>query len=136
MREWEIVGTGEVKEVWPRVEPWLLAACGKSFDKHSPGDFLSLILEEKAQLWVGRLHGKIEAAAITDILQFPNKRYARVSVGMGENPHDIKEFIDDFEQWAKENGCQGVQSEMRPGFKTPFHFAGWKQTHILMEKEI
>lgn len=136
MREWSIVPTANIEGVWGAVERFIGLACEAGFEKYSPGDFLKTLLEEKAQLWLGISEGRIEAAAITDVIQFPNKKYARVTIGMGERPDDLESFITAFEAWAKSIGCDGVQSDMRPGFASQFAKQGWKKSHILMEKSL
>lgn len=133
-KQWSIVPTAGINAVWPIVSAWMAGACERGFAKYAPDDFLALLLEEKAQLWLGKGDG-IEAAAITDVIQYPNKRYARVTIGMGD-PTDLSSFIAAFEAWARDIGCDGVQSEMRPGFSPQFGKAGWKKTHVLMEREL
>lgn len=134
MREWKLVPLEQIAEVWILIIEWVDKACEFSYDKYSPSDFLKVLLEDRAQLWVGRTDQIIEAAAITDVIDFPNRRYARITMGMG-NPDDLYLFIETFENWARAVGCHGAQSEMRPGFFPPFVKAGWSKTHILMEKE-
>lgn len=135
MRAWEIVPLNEIQIVWEFVGPLVKLACDKSFNKYSPNDFMTLLLKGQAQLWVGKVGGKIEASAITDVINFPNKKYARVTIGMGDDPTNLESFITAFEAWARSVGCHGVQSEMRPGFAPQFSKANWKRTHVLMEKE-
>jgi hypothetical protein len=135
-RQWAIVPIQDVPLVWNVIEPFLQKACELDFNKQCPDDFLNLILEDKAQLWVGRKEDEIEASAITDIIQFTNKKYARVTIGMGQDPKHLDSFIATFEEWAKSLGCDGAQSEMRVGFLKEFKNQGWKMTHVLMEKEL
>lgn len=53
---------------------------------------------------------------------------------MGDLKH-LPEFINTFELWAQDIGCDGVQSTMRTGFAPEFKKNNWKPTHILLEKE-
>lgn len=135
MRKWFIVPLSTLEVVWQEIEPWIVGACKRSGYKYTPDGFLESILQDKAQLWIGVRDDAIEAAALTDIIEYPNKRYARVTVGMGNNPQDLESFISTFEAWAHDMGCHGVQSSMRPGFAPQFKRAGWKQTHVTMERE-
>lgn len=131
MRHWDIVPINHLDKKWPDVEPYLKRACEFGFNKQKPSDFLDLLKDDMAQLWASG-----NAYAITDVIQYSNKRYARVTIGMGENPQDLGSFIVTFEAWAKSMGCDGVQSTMRPGFAPQFADAGWKRTHVMMEKDL
>lgn len=131
MRTWRIVPTSEVMEVWGAILPWVTKACQKGLDKYSAADFLGMILAEDAQLWVD---DKMEGAAISNVTQFPNKKSANVLIGMGERPDDLASFIEGFDAWAKDIGCDLVRSEMRPGFSPQFFKQGWNMTHVTMEK--
>jgi len=136
-REYHIVGFDELDEVWDWLLPYVKKACNKDFNKFTPEDLKNLILEDKMQLWLGTREGKKEFGIFTDILQFPNKRIGRITVGMGFKPLENLEFLAQFEKWAKEEyNCEGVQSNIHLGFEGMFTEAGWKKTHILMEKEI
>lgn len=134
LRKWRTLEISEVIVIWSFIQDYIEQSCERSFWKYSPDDFLKIILSGDATLWIGSTNDRIDGAAITDIIQFPNKKYARVTIGMGENPLDLSTFITEFEQWAKLNGCEGVQSEMRPGFSKCFVSEGWRNTHVLMEK--
>lgn len=136
MREWKIVPTRNVLIMWPIVAEMVTQACISGHEKYLPQDMLKLVIEEKAQLWIGSQGGRIEGAAFTDIISYPNKRYARLTMGGGDDPLQTQSLIKALESWAQEIGCSGIQCEMRPGFSPCFKKEGWIKTHVLMEKDL
>ncbi len=135
MRTWEIVDSAHIPQIWKDVRHLVQQACENTFDRYTSDDFLGFLVAGQTQLWLGIENDIVEAAALTDIVQFPHKKYARVIMGLGNNPNELETFIETFELWARNNNCDGVQSDMRPGFSPAFKNAGWNKTHITMEKQ-
>lgn len=132
MRNWKIISPMEIPLIWGKIAHLVEQACIAGNNKYSTHYFLQILLQDVAQLWMDENN----SAIITDVINFPHKKYARLIMGMGENSQDLASFIITFEEWAKLNGCHGVLSEMRLGLTPSFKDAGWQKTHVLMEKEL
>lgn len=121
--------------VWPAILPWIEVACRRGLGRYEPEDFCSAIRRRDMQLWIAARDDVIEAACITEIVRYPRKTFVRIVVGTGHRRHRWQHFAGFIERWARERGCDGAESVMRPGWKKIFGPTGWVMSHIFMEKE-
>jgi hypothetical protein len=100
-----------------------------------PGDVLDRLLCGHAKLWVSWDGEKVEAAIVTEIVQYPRMRELRVWLVGGRNMKAwVEEAQDILERFAKAYGCGVVCSGGRKGWLRAS--SGYKQTGISFEKEI
>jgi hypothetical protein len=88
------------------------------------------------QLWVWKTYA-VKACIVTQIINYPQKRYCRLNIVTGVNRDDWKDSISIIEAWAKSQGCHGMESIAREGWWRVFIrlLRGWKKTHIFIEKD-
>lgn len=125
----------EIDLVWEGVLPWIEIACRASNGRYLPEDIYQAILRRDMQLWVWKNNG-IEACCVTEIVNYPQKKYAQIRIGCGRNRKDWQQCVLILEEWAKSNQCDGIESIAREGWWRAFYrfLGGWENTHIFIEK--
>lgn len=127
------VSAERLPEVWEDVKPLIVAACSRSFPKMTEADVLKAVSERDMQLWV-IYEDVIYAVLVTEILNYPLRRVCRILMATGTDRTRWQHFISDIERWAKEQGCDSMELEARPGWKRVF--TDYKFTHVHLEKNL
>jgi hypothetical protein len=117
----------QILSVWPGVVHWIEAACDTN-GKYHQNDILTALLNRDMQLWT---YGT-DAVCVTEIIQYPRKKYARILIGTGRGRANWQHCRETIETWAKAQGCHGIESLARNGWKRIFK--DYSQTHLLLEK--
>jgi hypothetical protein len=121
-----------LESIWPQAEPWIAKACVRNGNKVSSDDIKRFLLNRDMQLWITSKKGEIEAVALTEILTYPKKKYCRLLIGTGRNRQNWQNHITIIEDWAKAQGCDGMESLARNGWERVLK--GYSKTHIFLEK--
>lgn len=72
---------------------------------------------------------------ITEIIDAPQMRYCHCWIVAGELP-DVMTVQKEVEDFARSKGCQRITAEARPGWKHVARAYGWKQTSIMIAKDL
>ena len=88
------------------------------------------------QLWMFFDEDNIpEGALVTSIEQHPLKKMLNLRFIGGDNLDGWhEELLETLERYAKENGCDGMETVGRFGWKKFLGNFGWETTHIVCEK--
>lgn len=121
-----------VPQAWPEVADWIAEACASMKGRYSPGDVLDALLSKDWQLWLARKDGKTVACCVTQIVNYPRKRYGRINIGCGAGREDWQHFRHTLEEWAKAHGCHGMETDARPGWERVF--TDYTKTHVFLER--
>lgn len=126
----------DIDSVWMEILPWIEIACRKSKYRYLPEDIYKFLLDREMQLWVWKKQ-TIEACCVTEITNYPRKKYAQIRIGCGRNRKDWQQCVLTLEEWAKSEKCDGIESIAREGWWKAFYrfLKGWEKTHIFIEKE-
>lgn len=115
----------DVPHVWLDAEPWLRPPCDAAGER-TTHDVLIALLTGNAQLW--RVHA--EAWCVTEILNYPRKRVANVTLVGGNNAQNwCRELADTCMQWAKRYQADEIRIVGRRGWLRWFPQA--KETTVL-----
>ena len=79
---------------------------------------------------------KIQAAATTELINYPAKKVCRLVTLGGANFDDWMESIHAIEQWALENDCVALETFCRKGFAKKIKHLGYEQTYIVLGKDL
>lgn len=119
-----IVPLRDVPVVWPRVKFWLDEAMEGSLGESSD-DLYRACLEDRAQLWT-----LPKAAAVSRVIQARKKVLHIVALG-GEGVDEwIGEFVSEWKDFARKNGCVSLLAIGRPGWKRVFPRIGFSVKKI------
>jgi hypothetical protein len=75
------------------------------------------------------------AAAVTEIVQAPRKKYLNVFLAAG-NLNDVVRLHDQVVKFADEMGCDFIKATARKGWKKFESDMGWKSHHVTYVRKI
>jgi len=132
--KWLPVPSDKVERIWTKVVPQIAKACLSSRGRYQSSDIKKFLLARKCQLWVAAEGKEILAVCVTEIVNYPRKKYVRVMILTGEQKEKwLMEYKNGIEGWAREVGCDGVESLARKGWSKIFK--DYDMTHVMLEKE-
>lgn len=117
-------------EEWQRCRPWIEAALARSPNFETIEDVERLLLESKYQFWPAE-----NAAVITEIAQYPNKKVLVVQHAGG----DMGELIamePSIATFAQIAGCDAIMGFGRMGWKRVWERRGYHFGWLAMVKEL
>lgn len=128
-----------VDDSWPAVIPHLSKAFVYAGDVHDPEKTKERAIKDLAQLWVVLDDTvkpvKIVAAAISRLDKMENgKLHATLEILGGEGMKSWFGLKEQFEKWARAEGCTAVRLDARKGWAK--HLKDYKITHYAMAKEL
>ena len=130
----ELIARDNIPLVWPLVEPRLQAVMDKmEFVEIDTPNVFNLLMQEKAQLWIG---GNGEMIAITRIINYPNVKRLIVDFIHGTNHENYREHMEYIEHWAVKLGATQAEAEIRPGLEKIARVEGWKHRRIKVFKNL
>ena len=135
-----LVRPSELDEVTPLVRPLLAEACART-RRFTADDVIDWIGEGKMQLWCVLAGGmaarpRVKAVCVTEILSYPRRTVLSVPVLVGEDRDEWLSHLDVLSRWARAQGCAEIEAMARPGWGRVLAPAGFKTTHIRIEKEL
>ena len=100
-----------------------------------PEDFLEPLSTGEMQLWVAyEDDDNINAAMVTQFIQYPQKKILRIISLAGEDFEEIKSFQGMIEGFAVKYGCTAIELWGRKGWKKLL--PDWKDAYIVYTKEL
>jgi hypothetical protein len=106
----------------------LQRALDRGGNTHNVDDVLRRIETGQARLWQNN-----DSVGVTEVIQYPNKRIARIWLAAG-NVDDIKEVEPAVCMWAKENKCQEVHIDGRHGWERVWK--DYRAVRVTLVKEL
>jgi hypothetical protein len=101
--------------------------------RYLPADVLEILLRGDAKLWVSWDGETVEAAIVTQVIDYPRLRELRVWLVGGRNMKAwVHEAQDILERFAKEYRCAVVSSGGRKGWLRAS--SGYRETGVSFEK--
>jgi len=125
----------DVPYVWEDVAPMLAKASVHSEGELEPEDFLEPLSTGEMQLWVAYEDNDIiNAAMVTQFIQYPQKKILRIISLAGEDFKEIKNFQAMIEGFAIKYGCTAIELWGRKGWKKLL--PDWKDAYTVYTKEL
>lgn len=110
---------------WERCKGWLEPACedGWTIDAVE-----AEIREQRATFWP-----MANSAAVTQVMDYPKGKVLRVWLAGGDL-NELTHFLPAGENYARMNGCIGVEMEARPGWERVLK--GYRKHAVVLVKEL
>lgn len=140
MADWAFcdVPIPHLRLVWPLACPHLMRALDREGSgRYLPEDILRALLDAKARLWVAWnvRESTIDAAVVTETIDFPRKRELRIWLVGGRNMRGwVKAAEEMIEAFARAEGCAFLTGSMRRGWLRVG--TGFRETGITFEKAL
>ena len=125
----------ELPVLWNDTAHHLKLALDHSYGEYSLSSLYEAISDNSMQLWVSLdSFDTVEAALITQILDFPNVRICQMLMCGGREANNWAHFKEIIEDWAAQIGCQAVELVGRRGWKK--YFKDYEELYTTLRKGV
>ena len=134
MIEVSMVPTQFLDTCWGRVERYLEKAAEYTYGRYTAADIYEAIKDGDNVLWIAFDKDNIKGAVVTNMLTYPKKKVLCMQFCGGDDLKLWKEpMLDILKRFAKDVGCEGIESTGRPGWAKIFQNDGYKATWVTYE---
>lgn len=126
----------EIDGVWSVMQDYVVAALDRDHGELSVDDIYHYLRAGEAQMWA--LYddsGLVKCGLVTQLQEYEQLRVCRVLVLAGRDA-DWERYSVDVESWARDEGCQRVESICRPGFARVMKKHGYQQLYVVIAKDL
>jgi len=128
----------EVEKVWPQIEPYMKSAAEYTHGRFTADDIKDQVLQYDHTLWVAFDDEAIKGAVVTGVLYYPKRTSLSMVFTGGININTWKDpMLALLRKWAKDKGCDVIESTGRPGwakiFKDDGHKVVWHTYELPVE---
>ena len=124
----------DVAYVWHEVVPLLARVAPHTEGELEPDDYIEPLTHGDMQLWVVIENKHVNAALVTQIVPYPQKKVLRLISLAGEDFQEIKDFLEMVEAFALKNECSALEMWGRKGWKKLL--LDWKDSYIVYTKDL
>lgn len=129
------VGINSVATEWSRAQPYIMSAEGYS-NELTEEEILGMIYQNQLHLFLVYNDSTLIGAATAQILRFPTRTIVQIVHLASDDFSVMSDVLDEFAHWAKAYEATALTLRGRPGWGRKLGHLGFKQTAIVMEKEI
>lgn len=122
-----LVPTEHTVPVWPKVRRFMVESAEYTYGRYEAEDILDSVLDGN-QLWIAFTdEGDVIGAVVTSIENYPRKRALAMHFCGGEDLARWKgPMLKTLQMWARDAGCDVIESSGRPGWTRIFAEDGHK----------
>jgi hypothetical protein len=130
-----IVPVDYIETAWPQVQPYMEGAAEYTYGRYTAEDIKQGILTKPQQLWIAfDADNKILGAVVTEIVVYPRLRSLVMHFTGGVDLKSWKpDMLSMLQRFAKENGCDVIESYGREGWGKVFKNDGFKSRFMFYE---
>ena len=130
-----LISAEDVQYIWDDVGPMLHRIQEHSEGELETDDFLDHLMMGGMQLWISTEDKKIIMSAVTQIIEYPQKKILRVIAIAGENFKEVHDnCINMVESFAIKNQCSALELWGRKGWKKML--PDWDSNYIVYTKDL
>jgi|TARA_R100000988_G_C3893079_1_gene113766 hypothetical protein len=116
-----------INSCWKQVEGYLKKATEYTHGRYEVEDLYLAVCEFGHLLWIAFDEKEIKGAVITNVIVYPKKTYLCLAFCGGKEFSTWKDpMLQMLRNWAKDNGCQGLEAVGRKGWTKVFKHQGHK----------
>ena len=134
MIEVSIVPVECVDACWDKIEGFIGKAAKYTYGRYTTANIHDLVLDGDYQLWVAFDDGIFKGAVVTNIVTYPQRKLLCMQFCGGEELKDWKDpMLSILRRFAKDLGCDGIESTARPGWAKIFQNDGYAANWVTFE---
>jgi hypothetical protein len=100
----------DLPEVWDTIEPLYEEVIVNGYAVPQLSSYIPIFQRGHAQLWIGKLGEEIVGMMITELVDLPSGRIARILALASHAMRDLKAYQTTFELWASVNGAGALEA--------------------------
>lgn len=140
-----LIPKDSVGMVWPKVKKLLEPAVSRSNGRYHIDDILYSLQVGADSLWVAfrdgppnaGLNDRIVAAVVTRISKYPRRKNLVILFLGGTRMSEwVEEFHSVIEKWARDTGCESIETSGRLGWNRYTKRFGWFLAYGTYEKDL
>lgn len=116
-----------IDHFWKLCEPFVKRSLDKSAGEFTAADLREFCKDRITQLWVVTEGERVVGACVTEVVNYPQKRFCRIIALAGNH---LQEWIEPLDiilyDWAKEQGCNCLHANVRKGYAPSLIARGFK----------
>jgi hypothetical protein len=137
MIEVSMVPPQYIDTCWDKVEDFIGKAAKYTYGRYTTGNIYDMVKGGDYDLWVAYEEGTFKGAVVTNIITYPQKKILCMQFCGGEQLKLWKDqMLGLLQRFARDSGCEGIESTGRPGWAKVFKNDGYKATWITYELPI
>jgi len=137
MIEVSMVPTQYVDSCWKQIEPFMEGAARYTYGRYTSDDIYNCIEDGSHQLWVAYEGSEFKGAVATNILIYPKRKLLSMVFCGGIKLNEWKKpMLILLQRFAKDMGCDGIESVGRRGWEKVFKDDGYKALWVTYELPI
>lgn len=113
-----------IDNVWPMVATYMDMAAEYTFGRYTAEDIKDSIRNHNHDLWMAFTTDDgvdVKGVVVTNFVQYPRMRCLAMQFTAGEELKDWKApMLELLQKWARDNGCDRIESSGRPGWPRVF----------------
>ena len=134
MIEVSLVPPEYVDSCWGKIEGFIDKAAEYTYGRFSTGNIYDMVKEGEYQLWIAFDMDKFKGAVVTNVVTYPQRKLLCMQFCGGEELKDWKDpMLDILRRFAKDVGCDGIESTARPGWAKIFQNDGYAANWVTFE---
>lgn len=129
-----LVPREHVLSMWPKIRPHAVQAADYTYGRFEPEDLLDAALEGRFDVWVPYEGLEVLGVVFTAFTIYPRKKYLDMTfIGGDEGMRWKDPMLSTLQAWARDNGCDGIESSGRLGWAKVFKGDGYKMLWQVFE---
>ena len=132
--EISLVPKEHIERVWPNINAYAEKCAKYTYGRYTVADIYDVVKDGDNTLWIAFDEKSIKGAVVTDLVTYPKKKMLCMQFCGGE---DLKEWKDPMlallRKYAKDMGCEGIESTARRGWAKVFENDGYKPHWVTFE---
>lgn len=137
MIEVSLVPTEYTDTCWEKIEKFIDKAAKYTYGRYTTSNIYDLVKEADYQLWVAYDGGVFKGVVVTNIINYPQRKLLGMQFCGGEELDTWKpQMLDLLKRFARDSGCEAIESTGRPGWAKVFQNDGYKATWVTYELPI
>lgn len=118
--------------VWRNAKPFIQNALKYGDNKYTLDSVKKALISRDMQLWLIYLNANIKGIVVTEIIQYPNKKYLTIVLLSGVEFDAWAYHWSTIKEWAIGEGCEAVQVFGRPGWERKLKTLGFEKIHTVL----
>ncbi len=134
MIEVSLVPTEYVDSCWGKIENFIAKAAEYTYGRFSTSNIYDMVKEGDYQLWIAFDEARFQGAVVTNVVTYPQRKLLCMQFCGGEDLKDWKDpMLAILRRFAKDIGCDGIESTARPGWAKIFQNDGYAANWVTFE---
>ena len=122
-----LVPSEHVLDVWPAVADYVQNAMEYTCGRYELEDVLEGVKNGEFLLWIAFDGERIKGCVITDMMQYPRKKFLGCPFVTGDEFASWKQpMFETLQRFARDNNCEGLEATARLGWSRVFKDDGYE----------